>query len=45
MSPTKAQKAAVAKLAQFRRMDGEDTGEDGGATCETQTLASGDTDS
>lgn len=44
MSPTIAQKAAAAKLAQFRRMDGEEAGEDGGATCESQTLTSGDTD-
>lgn len=29
---------------QFRRMDGENAREDGGATCETQTSANGDTD-
>lgn len=43
MSPNKSQKAAAAKLAQFHRMDGEDAGEDGGAICETQPPASGDT--
>lgn len=43
MCPTKAQKAAVAKQAQFRRMDGEDVGEDCGAMCESQPPPSGDT--
>lgn len=43
MSLTKAQKAAAATLAQFRRLDEEDAGEDGGATSENPPLTNVDT--
>lgn len=44
MSQTKAQKAAAAKLEQYRRQDKDDSGENGGATSEVQESAGGDTD-